>query len=195
MGFYTWVRFYLFSGPWGGSATHLSRSASPGGSRSSLETWLKVSISLLSAPHLCARLPGLIGHRSPVHPLAAASGRLRRGPLGLFYHAAHSSERSDFQQGRGSGWRRGDVSSAQAAMSKRHTGLPNTQTCFHGSGGRTSNMKVPSDLASAENPLAGWQMAAAWLCPHTARTRGVWSLPRLVRAPILSRGPHPQDFN
>lgn len=131
LGFYTWVRFYLFSGPWGGSAAHLSRSASPGGSRSSLETWLKVSISVLSAPHLCARLPGLIGHRSPVHPSAAASGRLRRGPLGLFYHAAHSSERSDFQRGRGSGCRRGDVSSAQAAMSKRHRlGCPTHRRVF-----------------------------------------------------------------
>lgn len=56
-------------------------------------------------------------------------------------------------------------------------------------------MKVPSGLASAEDPLAGWQMAAARLCPHTAWTRGVRSLPRLVRAPVLSRGPHPQDFS
>lgn len=101
--------------------------------------WLPLILGNLSqSQHLRAkrsapvRSPaGTHGHRSPVHPAAADSGRLRRGPLALFYHAAHSSERSDFQQRGGSGCLRADVSSAQAAVCKRHRlGCPTHRRVF-----------------------------------------------------------------
>lgn len=93
-GFYSCVRLCFSSGSLSGSAPGLSRSASPAGSRSSLETSLKVSVCQARGC-LCAKctapvrsLPGPCGYRLPVQPRAEDSGLLRRGWLRLFYPVA-----------------------------------------------------------------------------------------------------------
>lgn len=60
-----------------------------------------------------------------------------------------------------------------------------------------SKIKVPADLLPDKSSLLGLQMAAFSLCPHMEERKRYFSLPLLLRPPILNGlGPHPMtSFN